>query len=136
MLGGLTLNSDAIFAVTIDSALSTADTVFLFGPGALGSGIADLVVTDMNNVVLPFNTSFLIIDNTSAFDTTGFFDGLPDGATFSVGMNQYEIDYNAGGDENDVQLRVVPEPNATLLLFFGLALLGAIRRPRMLARCW
>ena len=128
VLGGLSLNSDAIFEVTIDSALSTADTVFLLGAGTLGSGIADLVVSDLSNVALPLNTSFLIIDNTSAFDTTGFFDGLLDGATISVGMNQFEIDYNAGLDENDVQLRVIPEPNTALLAFFGLTALAGTRR--------
>jgi subtilase-type serine protease len=130
VLGELTLNSDAIFAVTIDSALVTADLISLFGAGSLGSGVADLAVTDMSNVALPFNTSFLIIDNTSALDTTGFFDGLPDGATFSVGMNQYQIDYNAGLAENDVELRVVPEPNATWLALLGLAALACTRRPQ------
>ena len=130
VLGGLSLNSDAIFEVTIDSALATADKIFLLGAGSLGSGIADLAVFDESNVALPFNTSFLIIQNDSALDTTGFFDGLPDGATFSVGMNQYQIDYNAGVEENDVQLRVVPEPNATLLAIFGLTALVCTRRPR------
>jgi autotransporter-associated beta strand protein len=128
VLGSLTLNSDAIFNVEIDSAEAVADLITLLGAGNLGNGIADLAVTDLSNVALPFNTSFLIIDNTSTLDTTGFFDGLPDGATFSIGMNQYQIDYNAGAEENDVQLKVVPEPNATLLAIFGLTALVCTRR--------
>jgi len=130
-LGSLTLNTDAIFSVEIDSGTASADSILLLGPGSLGSGIADLVVFDLSNVALPINTSFLIIDNTSPLDTTGFFNGLPDGAAFSVGMNQFEIDYNAGAEENDVRLTVVPEPNATLLALLGLTALACARRPRL-----
>lgn len=50
--------------------------------------------------------SFVIITNTSAIPVTGSFEGLTEGATFSVSNTTFRITY-VGGDGNDVVLRVV-----------------------------
>jgi autotransporter-associated beta strand protein len=52
---------------------------------------------------------------------------LADGATFTVGAHQFEIDYE-GGDGNDVTLTVVPEPASLGLV--GAVLLAALLRRR------
>ena len=49
---------------------------------------------------------FVAISNTSANPITGTFTNLPDGSTFTVGSNTYQVSYE-GGDGNDLTLTVV-----------------------------
>ena len=51
-------------------------------------------------------TVFTIIDNTSASAVSGTFNGLAEGSTVTVGLNQCQISY-VGGTGNDVTLTVV-----------------------------
>ena len=126
-LASLSLNSDAVFQLTLDSGAIQADKMLVGGGTTLGSGVAQLSVQDLAFAVLPLGTFFTIIDNAPAATMSGFFSGLPDGASFVNGANTFQIDYDAGAEFNDVQLTVAPEPTSTLLLTAALALGGARR---------
>lgn len=79
----------------------------------------DQIVTDVSNLdkdsnggttldislgyVPNVNDSFIIINNTDVFPVSGFFNGLPEGATFSIDDNLFSISYT-GGNDNDVVL--------------------------------
>jgi hypothetical protein len=55
--------------------------------------------------------------------TTGTFDGLAEGSSYFIGINEFKISY-AGDDGNDVVLTfLVPEPNALIISLLGLTLL-------------
>jgi autotransporter-associated beta strand protein len=56
---------------------------------------------------LPVGTIFTAISNTSANAISGTFANLPDGSTFTVGGNNFQVSYS-GGDGNDLALTVVP----------------------------
>jgi hypothetical protein len=73
---------------------------------------------------------FTIIDQAAGARLTGYFTGLPEGSTFYVGNDQFQITYQ-GGDGNDVVLTVlsVPEPSMGLAAIFGAA--GLLLRRRM-----
>jgi len=55
---------------------------------------------------------------------------LPDGSSFLIGANLFEIDYHSGPDANDIALVLVPEPGAVAGLLAGATLLGLRRRRR------
>lgn len=123
--------SDAKLQIEINSTLRTADKLVASAAVALGAGGAELIILELGTGVLPFGTTFTILENLdAAATTTGFFTGLPDLARFTVGVNAFEIDYDAGSDLNDVLLRVVPEPSCALLLAMGGAAMGCSRRRR------
>jgi autotransporter-associated beta strand protein len=50
---------------------------------------------------------FVAISNAAATPISGTFANLPDGSTFTVGANTYQVSYE-GGDGNDLTLTVVP----------------------------
>jgi hypothetical protein len=81
---------------------------------------------DLNRTYSPsLDTQFTIIDNQSWIRTEvgGTFAGLPEGATFWSGDDEFQITYQ-GGDGNDVVLTVVstPEPSA----IFGVGACAAV----------
>ena len=61
----------------------------------------------------------------------GYFAGMPHLHRFSLGWNQYEIDYGSELEASDVILRVVPEPGTLGLLLTGVLIgMGTHRRRR------
>ena len=126
-LGSVTMNSGAIFELTLNSTTVLGDQLIVSGGTDLGTGIAQLIVQDVGASSLAPNTVLTIIDNVSG-STDGFFTGLPENSSFSAGLNTFRINYNSGIGANDVQLTVVPEPSSALLLTAALALGGARRR--------
>jgi hypothetical protein len=48
-----------------------------------------------------------VINNTAATPIAGTFSNLADGSTFTVGSNNYQVNYE-GGTGNDLTLTVVP----------------------------
>ena len=130
-VGSLSLLDDARLPFRLDSSgIPMVDKVISLGAVDLGAGIATLSLTDLNPTKLSIGTTLLLLDNQSASATTGFFADLAGGTPFTVGPNQFVIDY-AGGDGNDVVLRAIPEPSsAWLLLGCG----GALAARRRIAR--
>ncbi len=126
-LGSVTLNSGALFELTLNSSTVLADQLLVSSGTDLGTGGAQLTVQDFGSAVLAQNTVFTIIDNVSG-PLSGFFNGLPEGASVAAGANIFRINYNAGTGANDVLLTVVPEPSSALLLTAALALCGTRRR--------
>ena len=127
-LGSVTLNSSAIFDFALNSNSALADKLIVSSGTDLGTGTAQLSVQDFGFTPLLPGTAFTIIDNVSG-PMSGFFNGLPEGASVTAGANTFRINYSAGSGANDVLLTVVPEPASALLLTAALAL-GSARRLR------
>ncbi|MHA3773947.1 beta strand repeat-containing protein [Verrucomicrobiota bacterium sgz303538] len=128
--GGLTLASDAVFRLEINSNLRLSDVVTVSGVISLGAGIAKLEITDLDSVTLPLGTELTIINNEGLGAVSGYFKGLNNLQRFFVGKNQFAIDYGSGTEASDVVLHVVPEPQSVALLIPGMALLGSFTRRR------
>ena len=125
-LGSITMNVGSSFELTLNSASTLADKLVVSNGTTIGNG-AQLIVQDSGSALLPQGISFIIIDNAPSTTMSGFFAGLPDGSSFTSGLNTFQIEYDAGSGLNDVQLTVVPEPSSALLLTAALALGGARR---------
>lgn len=128
--GGLTLASDAVFRLEINSNLRLSDVVTVSGVISLGVGIAKLEITDLDSVALPIGTELTIINNEGLGAVSGYFKGLNNLQRFFVGKNQFAIDYGSGAEASDVVLRVVPEPCCATLLLTSIAVLGSFTRRR------
>ncbi len=127
----LTLASDATFKLQIDSTAGRSDTLTIYGGAALGNGVAKLELTDLGSAILAAGTEFTLIENLSIFPVDGYFKGMPHLSQFTVGLNQFEIDYGGAEFEApDIILRVIPEPGAATLLLTGLAIFSGFRRRR------
>jgi autotransporter-associated beta strand protein len=101
----LTFNGDSTYLWMLDTVRVVAssvvtkgvtiDSAALFSPAELQSG------------VLTVGTVFTVIDNIGAAAIVGSFSNLPDGATITIGSNNFQANYE-GGDGNDLTLTVVP----------------------------
>ena len=107
--GGLTLNSGATYEVEIagNTACTEYDQTIVTGAVDLGSSTLNTLL--LNNFVGKQGDQFKIIDNDGSDPVTGTFNGLAEGATFTVGGTQFRISY-VGGDGNDVVLTIVNSP--------------------------
>jgi fibronectin-binding autotransporter adhesin len=127
---GLTLQSQSVFKLELDSTLRTADLLSASSQVQLGDALLSAV--DLGGSVLPLGLKFSILDNTATAATIGTFLNLADGATFQLGSNLFAIDYDAvlepDGIANDVTLTVIPEPAGGALLGVGVLLAGLARR--------
>ena len=105
ILNTLTFQLDSTYKFELKAASGAADKVVANGvtinSGALFSFI------DLGSGTLTQGTVFTAIDNTAATAISGTFSNLPDGSTFTVGTNSYQVSYS-GGDGNDLTLTVVP----------------------------
>jgi hypothetical protein len=127
----LTLQSQSVFKLELDSTLRTGDV--LSASNVVQLGDAQLNVTDLGNGILPVGFVFSIIDNTSNLATSGTFFSLPNGVQFQIGSNLFAVDYAAtlegDGVANDVVLRVaIPEPAGGALLCAGALIASLVRR--------
>jgi autotransporter-associated beta strand protein len=78
--------------------------------GALSFATLDGVTLDASlNFASAVNDRFTIVRKDGAGLVTGEFTGLPEGANFYIGGEQFTITY-AGGDGNDVVLTRIPTP--------------------------
>jgi autotransporter-associated beta strand protein len=121
----VTLSSGSTFEVELLGTLAgEADQLLMAGAtDTLTLGGATLSVLAPN--LLPYLSSFVIIDGFNSLDSSRFA-GLPNsGDTLTGGVNQFEIQYNA----NDVTLTVIPEP-ASLGLMGLMGIAGWLLRRR------
>lgn len=83
------------------------------GPSTIkvgGNVLLDGCVANFTHVGgTPPTGTHTLIDNLGAFDVSGTFAGLSDGAVFSIGSQFYQLSY-FGGDGNDVTLSAVTDP--------------------------
>jgi len=101
----LTFKADGTYTYKLNTKRARADQVIANGV-TIDSG-AQFSFTPVANKRLTAGTVFTAISNTSATPIAGTFANLPDGSTFTVGRNAFQVSYS-GGDGNDLTLTVVP----------------------------
>src|SRR5262249_50684428 len=102
----LTFKADATYTYLLNTKRARADQVIANGV-TVRSG-AEFSFVAVANKTLTLGTVFTAISNTSANPIAGTFANLPDGSTFTVGPNTFQVSYE-GGDGNDLTLTVVPQ---------------------------
>jgi autotransporter-associated beta strand protein len=103
-LSTLTFNSLATYKMDLNSTSAKADEAVALGVTINGG--ARFSLDDLSSGVLTTGTVFTVINNTAATPIAGTFSNLPDGSTFTLGRNNYQVSYE-GGDGNDLTLTVV-----------------------------
>lgn len=124
----LTLASDATVQLQLAPSSLTADLINLNGSLSIDSSATLSLTLFGADAALTAGSKLLLIDYTGTWNSTGF-SGLADGTVFTLGVNQYRIDYDGnfstgaltGG--TDVMLTVVPEPQTALCAAIGLTVL-------------
>ena len=101
----LAFKADGSYTCKLNTKRARADQVVANGV-TIETG-AQFNFTPVANKRLTAGTVFTAISNTAATSITGTFTNLPDGSTFTVGRNSYQVSYS-GGDGNDLTLTVVP----------------------------
>ena len=120
----LTLQLGSTFAVEINGTTAGTDYDRLEMAGS-GLTLQDPFLAVTLGFTPGPGDAFAIVTGLPGFDpdTDGIFNGLADGAQFTVGATTFEIDYG----DSDITLTVVPEPS-TLGLFGLLAAALLLRR--------
>ncbi len=111
---------------------SSVDTIT--GNLALGTTAPILAISDLGGgLTLAIGDTIPFAIYTGSWDGNFFAVGgstIPNGGTFNVGPNAYQLTYNGGATNNTVLLTVVPEPGAYVSLLGGLATLAGLQRFR------
>jgi autotransporter-associated beta strand protein len=134
------LSPGTFSSTNVQLAASGTFAVEINGPSA-GSGYDQLIVTGqviLGNATLSGSTgfvpsagaTFVIINNQGSDAISGIFNGLPQGATVTLGSQAYSISYT-GGDGNDVVLTAL----AAVPTMSGMTL-GALGALMTIAACW
>ena len=101
----LNLKADSTYTYKLNTDRAEADKVIANGI-TIDSGAQFNFVALANKTLRPGKV-FVAISNTAATPISGTFANLPDGSTFTVGSNTFQVSYS-GGDGNDLTLTVVP----------------------------
>jgi autotransporter-associated beta strand protein len=101
----LTFKADGTFTCRLNTKKTKADKLIANGV-TIESG-AQFAFKVTGNAQLRVGKSATVISNTSANPISGTFANLPDGSTFTVGLNTFQVSYT-GGDGNDLTVTVVP----------------------------
>jgi len=133
-VSALTLNSDAVLSLKLDTTAHTSDLVTVTGLFTLtGSPTLSLSDIDPNGAPLANGLQFAFVQYGS-FGGGVFVDSngnpLAEGAAFTFGANQFQITYDGGASGNQIVLSVVPEPSAFASLAWGVAALAGLGRFR------
>jgi autotransporter-associated beta strand protein len=101
----LTFKADSTYTCRLNTKKTKADQLIANGVTIeSGAQFAFKVTGDQQ---LRTGKSATVISNTSANPISGEFANLPDGSTFTIGPNTFQVSYS-GGDGNDLTLTVVP----------------------------
>jgi autotransporter-associated beta strand protein len=98
--GAITFASGANFNTTLNGNAAGTGYDQLVANGAINLGGSTLHVT--LGFVPAVGTSFTIIKNNGSSAVTGTFNALPEGATFTVGTETFQITYKGGAGQKDV----------------------------------
>jgi autotransporter-associated beta strand protein len=101
----LTFKADSTYSYKLTTRNPNADQVI--ASGVTIDSAAQFSFQQIGNNSLSGGTVFTAISNTSVNPIAGTFANLPDGSTFTVGNNTFQVSYE-GGDGNDLTLTVVP----------------------------
>lgn len=99
----LTFKADSTYTYKLNTKRAMADQAIANGV-TIESGV-QFNFTPVANKRLTAGTIFTAISNTSANPITGAFANLPDGSTFTVGRNNYQVSYS-GDDEMILRSRL------------------------------
>ncbi|MCX7819452.1 MAG: autotransporter-associated beta strand repeat-containing protein [Kiritimatiellae bacterium] len=122
MMGDLTLDTGSTLEVELNGlTVGTQYDQLLFAGGSWSLTLNNPTLNVLLGFTPVYGDSFTIVQGFSAL--SGTFNGLPDGAQFTVGTTLFEIDY----DTSNITLTVVPEP-ATLGLVAMVAAAVLLRR--------
>jgi autotransporter-associated beta strand protein len=100
----LTFKADSTYTYNLNTISAKADKVIANGLTIENGAQFNFVAA--GNKTLNVGKKFVAISNTAATPISGTFANLPDGSTFTVGPNSYQVSYS-GGDGNDLTLTVV-----------------------------
>lgn len=101
----LTFEADGTYTCRLNTKKAKADQL-IANEITIESG-AQFAFKATGGEQLQTGKSATVISNTAATPISGTFANLPDGSTFTVGPNTFEVSYE-GGDGNDLTLTVVP----------------------------
>jgi autotransporter-associated beta strand protein len=101
----LTFKADSTYTYNLSTRRAKADKVIANGVTIDGGAQFNFVAA--GNKTLNLGKVFVALSNTAATPISGTFANLPDGSTFTVGPNTFQVSYS-GGDGNDLTLTVVP----------------------------
>ncbi|MFM1903416.1 MAG: hypothetical protein RLZZ440_1316 [Planctomycetota bacterium] len=139
-VGELIMKFDAVTEASLDPTALTSDTVVcddLTLEAIFPSIAPTLTLAVDNDTPLPLGTKFTLFDYVTA-NTVGafYFKDRAPGSTFTLGLNDYQIDYqDASLGGTAITLTVVPEPLAAASIGLGLAFSLVVRqRQRRLRR--
>jgi len=124
----LTLDAGSTLQLSVDTLTALANTLSI--AGNLNLNGTKLIVTDLagTSQAVPEGTTFALIHyggtETGEFVINGV--PIPNGGTFTLGKNEFVIDY-AAGDPN-VEITAVPEPSTWMMMAGGISLLACWRR--------
>src|SRR5262249_4101192 len=90
----LTFKADGIYTYKLNTKRAEADQVIANGV-TIESGAQFRFVSVGNKTLMP-GAVFTVISNTSSDPIAGNFANLPDGSTFTIGSNTYQVDYQGG----------------------------------------
>ncbi len=125
--GPLSLTAGGTYQLTLNTTGTLADKVMATGSISLGTGVANLVGMDLFTQIMAQGTTLTILESTTG--VSGYFTGLPQGSTFTIGANNFQISYLADSGR-DVTLMAIPEPSGFLLIISGIAMMQMIRPRR------
>lgn len=134
-MGTLVFNGGSTLALEINTSTLTSDLLLTTSGLTLDTNVSPtLSLADLGgNVSLALGTQFTLLTYQGTWNG-GLFNvgGTPiaDGGIFTLGANQFQLDYNAGANGNNLTLVAVPEPGSAALLLGGLAGLLGFRRRR------
>jgi autotransporter-associated beta strand protein len=101
----LTFKSDSTYIYKLNT--NNARTDLVRAKGIIIESGAHFAFQPKGNHALMPGTVFTVLSNVSTVPITGTFANLADNSTFTVGRNNYQVNYE-GGDGNDLTLTVVP----------------------------
>jgi autotransporter-associated beta strand protein len=105
ILSAVTFKADGSYTCRLNTKKTKADQLIANGV-TIESG-AQFAFKVTGDEQLRTGKSATIISNTAATPTSGTFANLPDGSTFTIGPNTFQVSYS-GGDGNDLTLTVIP----------------------------
>jgi hypothetical protein len=125
---GLTFDSGASLLLNMNTSTPSVATLTIPGGLTLNNTSLSFLDTATSPATLTYGTTFTLINYVGA--ESGDFDvnGAPvaDGGTFTIGNNQFVLNYAVG--DPAVDITVVPEPSTWVLTLAGVGLLVRLRR--------